>query len=498
MVQSVHVGLGGSDDDIGMGAAADGAEAVLGNAHCHLAHGVGAAGDGVDRVLLQFGLASDHVGNHIEHGVNGADAEAGVALFNAVHVHEHSGRRRHAAGIRAGNGDVAQAVTVGHAVQLVLHQGHEVFVVEFLLAVREILHGLEDGLELLVVKFVAHGFELGAYGVAAGMLADDEVGGITAHGLRGHDFVRLAVLQHAVLVDAGLMGEGVGSDDSLVVRNGLADSHGEQAAGRIELRADDIAFEAVVVLAHGQVHGHFLERRVAGAFAYAAQGDFGLTGAHAQGGKGVGHAQSEIVMTVNGEDGFVRTGGVLDDIFDELGKFVRLGVSHGVRQIDGRGSGADGGAAGPAEEVLVRAGGVLAGKLHIARQGSGERDGAFDHFNDLLRRLAQLVLHVQIAGGEEGVNAGIFGHADGFPAAADILFHAAGEAADLDIVPGLLRNGLDGVEISLARGRESGFDNIDAENFELMGDAQLFCVIHGAAGRLLAVTERGIKENNAI
>ena len=96
------------------------------------------------------------------------------------------------------------------------------------------------------------------------------------------------------------------------------------------------------------------------------------------------------------------------------------------------------------------------------------------------------------------MNAGIFGHADGFPAAADILFHAAGEAADLDIVPGLLRNGLDGVEISLARGRESGFDNIDAENFELMGDAQLFCVIHGAAGRLLAVTERGIKENNAI
>ena len=51
---------------------------------------------------------------------------------------------------------------------------------------------------------------------AAAVFAKDEVGGGDADGFRGHDLVGEGVGHHAVLVDAGLVGERVGSDDGLV------------------------------------------------------------------------------------------------------------------------------------------------------------------------------------------------------------------------------------------------------------------------------------------
>ena len=185
------------------------------------------------------------------------------------------------------------------------------------------------------------------------MLADDKVALGAAHGLRRHDLVGLAVLEHAVLVDAGLVGKGVGADDGLVVRDGLADDHGEQAAGGVELLGLNVAFEAVVVLAHAQGHGDLLEGGVAGALAYAAEGDFGLAHADAEGGQGVGHAEAEVVVAVHGEDGLVGAGRVFDDVVQQLDVLGGLGVAHGVGQVDGGRSGLDGVLAGAAEEVPV-------------------------------------------------------------------------------------------------------------------------------------------------
>ena len=56
-------------------------------------------------------------------------------------------------------------------------------------------------------------------GVAAGMLADDQPVAGNADGLRRHDLVGLLVLEHAVLMDAGLVREGVVADDRLVDRD---------------------------------------------------------------------------------------------------------------------------------------------------------------------------------------------------------------------------------------------------------------------------------------
>ena len=53
-------------------------------------------------------------------------------------------------------------------------------------------------------------------GVPAAVLAQHQLGLLQADVLGAHDFVGLAMLEHAVLMDAGFVGEGVLADDGLV------------------------------------------------------------------------------------------------------------------------------------------------------------------------------------------------------------------------------------------------------------------------------------------
>ena len=52
-----------------------------------------------------------------------------------------------------------------------------------------------------------------------------------------HDFVGAAILQHAVLVDAGFVRERIAPDDRLVGLDALAGQRRQQLAGRVDLRA---------------------------------------------------------------------------------------------------------------------------------------------------------------------------------------------------------------------------------------------------------------------
>ncbi len=61
-----------------------------------------------------------------------------------------------------------------------------------------------------------------------------------ADGLGGHDLVGERVDHDAVLVDAGGVGEGVGSDDGLVGRGAEGDALGEHLAGGVELVHHDV------------------------------------------------------------------------------------------------------------------------------------------------------------------------------------------------------------------------------------------------------------------
>ena len=76
--------------------------------------------------------------------------------------------------------------------------------------------GLVDLIELGAIEREADLLAAALHGVAAGMLAEHQRRLRHADFLGPHDLVGPAILQHAVLVNAGLVREGVAADDGLV------------------------------------------------------------------------------------------------------------------------------------------------------------------------------------------------------------------------------------------------------------------------------------------
>ena len=80
----------------------------------------------------------------------------------------------------------------------------------------------------------------------------------------------------------------------------------------------------------------------------------------------------------------------------------------------------------------------------------------------------------------------------GVKAGLDILFHNAGEAADLG--PEALSGDLpDAVKLALGRYGKSSLDNIHTELIKLPGDLELFVLVERYARSLLAIPKCGVK-----
>ena len=203
------------------------------------------------------------------------------------------------------------------------------------------------------------------------MFAEDEVSVAGAYGGGGHDLVGEGVGHHAVLVDAGLVGEGVGSDDGLVGRAAEGDDLGEHLAGGVELGHINIAGEWVDVGADHDGCGDLFEGGVAGAFADAVDGAFGLPRARLKAGESICDCHAEVVVAVGGEDYVFDAGDAGFDHAEDGGVLRRCGVAHGVGDVDGGGSGLDGYGDHLKEELGVGAGAVLGGEFDVVDEGAG-------------------------------------------------------------------------------------------------------------------------------
>ena len=108
------------------------------------------------------------------------------------------------------------------------------------------------------------------------MLAEDDAFGGEANVFGFHDLVGLAVLEHAVLVDPGFVGEGIASYDRLVARRRAVGDLRQRAAGVHDPRGIDVGGHAERVGAGLQGHDDILERAIAGALTDAVDGAFDL------------------------------------------------------------------------------------------------------------------------------------------------------------------------------------------------------------------------------
>ena len=108
------------------------------------------------------------------------------------------------------------ATDAGHLRRALLDEREEVGVGDLLLRVGQRDRLAVDRVERLALELVAELLELALQAAPARQLADRQLAAGQPDRLRGHDLVGQRVLDHAVLVDAGLVREGVAADDRLV------------------------------------------------------------------------------------------------------------------------------------------------------------------------------------------------------------------------------------------------------------------------------------------
>ena len=123
-----------------------------------------------------------------------------------------------------------QLVGLGALAHLVGDDRLEVQRGHLLLVVGDLLEALEGRVQRVALDLEAELLQRVAQRVAAGVLAEHDRVRLEADLGRVHDLVGGALLQHAVLVDAGLVGEGVAADDRLVRLHRVAGQARDHAA----------------------------------------------------------------------------------------------------------------------------------------------------------------------------------------------------------------------------------------------------------------------------
>ena len=128
-------------------------------------------------------------------------------------------------------------------------------------------------------------------------------------------------------------------------------------------------------------------------------------------------------------------------------------------------------------------------------QGAGVPDRRHRALQDLLAGGVELLLDVDVAGGDEGVDARPGGVTHRVPAAVDVGGDRARQARDHG-APDLAGDVADRLEVALRGHGEARLDDVDAEARELPGQGELLRVVHGEARRLLAVAQRGVEDQD--
>jgi hypothetical protein len=305
------------------------------------------------------------------------------------------------------------------------------------------------------------------------------------------------MLEHAVLVDAGFMGEGVLADDRLVVLDRESGDRRDQLRRPHQERRVDAGIVGQDIVAGAQRHDDLLQRGVAGTLAEAVDGAFDLPGASPDSGQRIGDRQAEIVVAVGREHRLIGVRHALHQHAHESVILFRHRVADGIGNIDRGRAGGDRRLDRATEEIVLGAGAVFRRPFDVVGMIAGARHARNHRLVDVFRLHLQLVLHMQRAGRNEGVDSPPFGVLQGFRRAIDILVAGASQSADDGILDHLADLG-HRLEVAIGGDREAGLDDVDTQLIEHFGDLQLFLEIHRRAGRLLAVAQRRVENDDAV
>ncbi|MNJ40067.1 hypothetical protein D3C77_349520 [compost metagenome] len=332
------------------------------------------------------------------------------------------------------------------------------------------------------------------------MLTQHEVAALETDVLGTHDLVGAGVGQHAVLVDPGLVGEGVQADDRLVAGDDAFRHLAQGLGGPHQAAALGGDRDAIAVRAGAQGHDDLFDRGVAGPFADAVDRAFDLTRPALDGGQGVGDGQTQVVVGVRREDdvGVARPDDAVQ-IGEALTRLLGRGVADGVGHVQRLGARVGGGQQGLGQELRLGAEGVLGRELDVVEHRGGVFHRARDDGQHLVGAHPQLGRAVDRAGGQEDVAAAmrLGRRSQGAERGVDVLLVGArqgGEDRPLD----LARHAADAFLVARRGGGEAGLDHVHAQVAQDMGHLQLGLGRHGEARRLFAVAQGGVEDDDAV
>ncbi len=292
------------------------------------------------------------------------------------------------------------------------------------------------------------------------------------------------------------MGEGVFADDRLVELHRKARDLRHPARDVHDLGGVHPGLVGHDIVAHLQRHHHLFQRGVAGALAQPVDRALDLACARLDGGQCVGRGHAEIVVAMGGKDHLVGARHLLDQHPNEVSALARRGIAHGIGNIDRGRPRLDRDLDHPAEIIMLGPGRVHRRPLHVIAQVAGMAYGVVDQVGHLVHRQVRN-LPVQRRGADEGVDARLAGVFHRLPATVDILVVGAAQPADHGVFRPL-GNLAHRVEIAFRGNRKTGLDDIDTHLVEQLGDLELFLVGHGRAGRLLAVAQCRVENQDAV
>mmetsp|Transcript_3608 Transcript_3608/g.8915 ORF Transcript_3608/g.8915 Transcript_3608/m.8915 type:complete len:374 (+) Transcript_3608:750-1871(+) len=359
-------------------------------------------------------------------------------------------------------------------VDLVGDNGLHIGVRDNLLLVREALELVDKLVDLLRAEvLVAKLLEARTVSVLARVLAKDELVGGEAHRLGAHDLVGLGVLEYTVLVDACLVRKGVLADDGLVWLHEHTGERAHHTASPGDAGSVHGGVHVKLGRARADRHDNLLDGGVACALPDAVDGDLDLASSAGNASKRVGSGEAQVVVAVGGPDDLVRARRVGNEVLEEALVLGGGGKADRVWDVDRPGAGGNHLLEHLAEEVRVAAASVLGGELDVFGEAGRVRDGLGRLLDALVAGDLELVLEVNIAGGQEGVDAVERRVLDRVIAALDVLLRSAAEAADAHGLAGglaavhdgahLLGDGLHGLEVPGRSDGEAGLAHVDAK-----------------------------------
>jgi hypothetical protein len=205
---------------------------------------------------------------------------------------------------------------------------------------------------------------------------------------------------------------------------------------------------------------------------------------------GDGHA--EVVVAVGRPDHLVGVGDALDQLLHALAPQGGNRITNGIGNVDRLRPSPDDLVEDAHQEIHFRAHRVLGGKLDVVGVLECELDGLDRGLDHLVGLHAQLLLHVDRTGGDEGMDAPRPGRTDRLAGGTDVAFVGTRQRAHGGMLDGF-GDGLDGVGVTRTGGGKSGLDDVDAELFQLPRNAQFLVLGHRCARALLAIAQGGVK-----